>query len=650
MNFAAPWFLAGLVALGIPLYLHLLRQFNRTPQPFSSVRLFDRRVQSATKQRRLRYLALLALRLCLFTLLAFAFADPFVQHQVTRSTSKPLTVIAVDRSFSMRSGDRMQQAKTLAHLMVHAVPRGSRAEVLAVDSHVQTLTQIGGDQGTLDAAVDSIEAGDDASSYGEFARALRVMETTSRSPLAVRFITDAQQTSMPGSFSDLQLGPHTSLHIETVGQHKLTNWSVASVVAPAQVHDANGARILATVAGWNAKDAPKRVQLLLDGKVIAVKDVVVPDCGQTQVEFTDVVIPYGAHRGEIHIEPHDDLPQDDVFAFSVERAERRPVLFLYSHGRSREAIFYQAALASTNIGLDVVTRSVEDTRSEDLSKYAFVVLNDPGTFDEAGLQSFLRKGGAALIAAGPDTTHGGRVPLVQNAIRFSGQIQNATWTEGNGIDLGSVQFLSTPLITIDPRSRVWAKFGDGSPALLQQDVGQGRVLIFGSTLDNATSDFPVHASFVPFVLQTARYLSGETDSPASYVVGSSVSLRKNAGESTAAEVIGPTGAHELNLNEATRTIDYRLDRSGFYDVRRADGHRLLIAANSDRRESDLTTVPAETLGLWATTGSQNGKTAESSSETERSPLWRFILVFGLLAAIAETVYASRYVRQARLTS
>jgi hypothetical protein len=37
------------------------------------------------------------------------------------------------------------------------------------------------------------------------------------------------------------------------------------------------------------------------------------------------------------------------------------------------------------------------------------------------------------------------------------------------------------------------------------------VEVFASTFDNIDNDFPLHASFVPFVEQTARYL-GRMDS------------------------------------------------------------------------------------------------------------------------------------------
>ena len=62
MGFLSPWFLAGAAAVGLPVWLHLLRKHKTTPLPFSSLMFFERRIQSSIKHRRLRYLLLFALR------------------------------------------------------------------------------------------------------------------------------------------------------------------------------------------------------------------------------------------------------------------------------------------------------------------------------------------------------------------------------------------------------------------------------------------------------------------------------------------------------------------------------------------------------------------------------------------------------------
>src|SRR3974377_2182878 len=97
MGFLAPLFLGGLVAVGLPVWLHLLRKHKTTPTPFSSLMFFERREQSSIKHRRLRYLLLFALRTLLIVLIVLAFAQPFVQRKLLPTTrANRITVLAID--------------------------------------------------------------------------------------------------------------------------------------------------------------------------------------------------------------------------------------------------------------------------------------------------------------------------------------------------------------------------------------------------------------------------------------------------------------------------------------------------------------------------------------------------------------------------
>ena len=108
MGFLTPWFLAGAVAVGLPVWLHLLRKHKTTPLPFSSLMFFEKRTQSSIKHRRLRYLLLFALRALLVLLLVLAFAHPYVRQTVLASKrSGEVTVLAIDNSLSMRAGTRL---------------------------------------------------------------------------------------------------------------------------------------------------------------------------------------------------------------------------------------------------------------------------------------------------------------------------------------------------------------------------------------------------------------------------------------------------------------------------------------------------------------------------------------------------------------
>src|SRR5581483_9239483 len=125
---------------------------------------FERRVQSSVKHRRLRYLALLALRVALVILLALAFANPFVNRTAAQASRRRLAVIAIDRSFSMRYQNRLEEAKREAQRLISTLPGRQMAQVIAFDAHVENLTPPELDRNVLHAAVNSIQAGDGASS------------------------------------------------------------------------------------------------------------------------------------------------------------------------------------------------------------------------------------------------------------------------------------------------------------------------------------------------------------------------------------------------------------------------------------------------------------------------------------------------------
>jgi hypothetical protein len=659
VSFFSPWFLAAAGAVALPLWLHLLRRYKQTPQPFSSLMFFERRTQSSVKHRRLRHLALLALRIALLALLAVAFANPYLNRASAIEGRRKLTVIAIDRSFSMRYGDRMQQAKTEAHRILDGLHGQDFGQISALDSHVENLTQPEGDKGVLSAAIDSVQPGDLASSFGEFARALRVLSQSSGMQLDVHLISDMQQSSLPPAFRDLQMSPHTSLFLHEIGSANAPNWAVESVTAPARVYSAKSTRLTAAVAGWRTEAVTKHVSVVLDGKTVAAQNVDIPANGRAQVEFLSFDVPYGAHRGEVRLEPHDPLPNDDSFAFSMERSDPRKVLFLYAGGRQQQSFYYKTAMeAAADTGLTVEPEAIELAMREDFSKFAFIVLSDvgdPGDPLNRALDEYVRGGGAVLVALGERSANYGRVPISGERFTAERQTQSIGFLDSQhpalaGVaHLENVQFSSWMQLAAKPGERVLAKLAAGAPLLTEEPLGEGRLLVLTSSLDNSANDLPLHASFVPFVAQTGRYLAGGEERLSSVTAGTPVVLRRTREEGTAADVVGPEGRHELSIKEGAQAMAFDLTRAGFYEVQRADGRRLLMAVHADRRESDLTTIPAETLALWRNTGNTTVDLQSSGMErqTEAWRQWRYALLLVLAAALAESLYASRYLRQER---
>ena len=256
MGLGAPWFLAGLAAVGLPVWFHLLRKHKSTPLPFSSLMFFEQRTQSSISHRRLQYLLLFSLRALLLILLAIAFAGPFVTGgPIASASGRKLIVAAIDNSFSMREGNRLDQARREASQLLARIQPSDEAQVVAFAREAQLMNEATSDQGVLRGAVQAIQAGDSRSSYGDLARALRSISQASRLPLEVHLFSDMQKTSLPPAFSELALPPDSVLKVHALADSRLPNWTVETVSAPRRLTGAGKERVQATIAGFGTEGA-----------------------------------------------------------------------------------------------------------------------------------------------------------------------------------------------------------------------------------------------------------------------------------------------------------------------------------------------------------------------------------------------------------
>jgi hypothetical protein len=661
VGFLAPAFLIGALAVGLPLYLHLLRRKTSNPQPFSSLMLFEPRQQSTSRRRRLRYWLLLSLRLALLLLLAIAFAELYLTRLVPGGTPDKLLLVAVDNSFSMRAGTRLEDAKREALAVLSARHAGARAQVLAIGSQAHLLTQAVDDSGVLRAAVEGIEPSDSRGSFAVLATAVRSIAASERTPVELHLFSDLQKSNMPSSFSEVVLPRDVTLRFHSVTTAPVPNWTVESVSAPPLVWDPHTTHVQALIAGYNTPAATRTVSFIVNGKTIATRQVNIPPSGRVAAEIDSMELPYGFSRCSVKLEGTDALPADDAYVFAIERADRKRGLFVFQSSDTRSAVYFDNAVgaaASTAVVLDKVP--VERAADVDPSSYAFVVISDvaglPDRFTRS-LREYVRRGGNVLVALGTVAAQqrdapvfGGRMlaPRLysRDPERFAtvGQVDGAYPASGSPQEWEGVKFFYAARVD-EGDSRVAVRLQDGTPLILDKPVGEGHVVLFASGFDNLTNDLPLHPVFVAFTERLMRYLSGTDAHTGPHLVDEAIDLRSAKEQAVGVEVIDPAGRRPLSLQESVAAQSYELRRAGFYDVRLASGRRDLVAVNVDRRESDLTPVGADVLALWrGNSSSPPGVTAAKPAQAVAVPrsLWWYAMLCVLIAVLAESAIASRH--------
>jgi hypothetical protein len=217
--------------------------------------------------------------------------------------------------------------------------------------------------------------------------------------------------------------------------------------------------------------------------------------------------------------------------------------------------------------------------------------------------------------------------------------------------LRGVKFFRHARVWTTESDDVLMRLSDGSPLLIEQKHGEGRLMLLASSLDNIWNDLPVHPVFVPFVAETARYLSDMEEGSAQSVVDSVLELRRRRSTATAVQAFDPQGERVLSLGESLTEQMLPLTQLGFYELRRA-GVTELVAVNPDPRESNLRPMEADTLAMWKATGreQQSARQAVAADAALKAPpirIWRFLLALLVLAVLIESVLGNWHLKVQR---
>jgi hypothetical protein len=663
MGIFAPWFLAALAGLALPLYLHLLKRQTSQPKAVSSLMLYESRPQSSIRHRRLRYFLLLSLRLLLLLLLILAFADPFINRDTATFKSNRLVLLVIDNSFSMRAGTRLADAKDAA-MSVLSGKGAAHAQVAAFGSQLRLMTQQIEDQSALRAAVQAIQPGDCHGNFGELARAVRAMAESVHTPIEFHLFSDMQRADLAATFSDLALPPNVKLVTHAVVSKAQPNWTVESVDAPGQVwgKDAKPVHVQAVIAGYGTPAAQRTASLVVNGKTTATKAVAVPANGRATVDFPALEAPYGFSRCEVKIDAADGFPADDLRRFAIERSDPQKALLIHNYGDNRSPLYVGAALsAAAQSAFILESINVSEAADRKLSNYGFIILSDLNSLPsllENSLTQYVRDGGSVLIAAGISAGSRSQIPIFGAHIvetRDYSRIPDRYMAVGSSDTsypsvakadgwLGVKFFYA---LDVDPAdSRVIVRLGDQTPLLLEKRIGEGRVVLLTSGLDNLTNDFPLHPAFVPFIEQTARYLAGSERQGGARPVDAYLELRNAREQAQGVEVTDPEGKRPLTLGEAASAQSFQLNEAGFYQLRLANGRQNEVGVNPDPKESNLDVIPDEVLALWQGRGGQSPEESSAAGPARRGKtpqtLWWYVMMLVLAFAVGESVLASNY--------
>ncbi len=198
------------------------------------------------------------------------------------------------------------------------------------------------------------------------------------------------------------------------------------------------------------------------------------------------------------------------------------------------------------------------------------------------------------------------------------------------------------------------KFDGKFPALVQRDVGRGRVLMFASSCDADWSDFPKYPAFVPFVHELVKFVCRFETPKSDFLVGESVRIEvEPAAVDVRPAVYGPSGEKLASpaVDPLTRAAFVRdTFVPGNYEVRYAVENRQRRsgwAVNLDCSEHG--TTPVQTMTIEGQLPGMRVLLARDKTELEEhvrmvhfgKEYVQYVLAALLLLLVAELFFANR---------
>jgi hypothetical protein len=197
-----------------------------------------------------------------------------------------------------------------------------------------------------------------------------------------------------------------------------------------------------------------------------------------------------------------------------------------------------------------------------------------------------------------------------------------------------------------------ARLSGGAPLLVESKLGQGRLLLYTSTLDRDWNNLPVHKGYLPLVQQAARYLArAQTDEAAAeLMIGQTRDLAILPSDRRI-EVTSPGGertAFEGTRLEGRKTVSFAAtNEPGIYrvSVTGQDGNvRPRPAAdfvvNLDPKGSDTRrAAPSDLPGSAAAVADGDGP--EAKKPLRRVELWHALAAALLIFLFGESLLVRR---------
>ncbi|NQZ57677.1 MAG: BatA domain-containing protein [Lentisphaeraceae bacterium] len=644
MSFAAPLLLAGLVAIGIPLILHLMSKDIPKVVHFSTLRFIRKDKLETHSRRGVRDLLLLLMRCLLIAALVFAFSRPFFEEEKAAAAEvQQQTIVLLDVSASMNRKGIQEKVRELLDKELtsgEAVALISSGDGLLRRSTFETKSIL---FEQLKNVKFTYHQGRHEESLNE-AAAMFAEDATDKKIIVVSDfqVHDWKFLQTP------QVGKEITLKFISPFDSELENISVL-VNKVRRLNDGKIVQVQVMLENFSSQEKDIEVQFTYGLQVSSEK---VSLTGREKRRLILTLKDPSASKATVSITA-DDYPADDVYHLWIGKEAPVTVLFPRENTNDLDYFFIEKALQAVTSGdasFRIDAHEVSTFSKAKLDSYQVVILNDSAaklnTADFERLKIFVKQGG--LIVAAP-ADKGALLFSKMKAygladISFKSMVRRKNSSDlpfnftqmAEDSDLLKI-FKNTPdsdlqnfaiyrynsyktgqaarhILSIKPDTPGWSLF----------ENGQGQVLVSAIPFNHVWSDFTLSNSFLPLLRHSLISLSNSDSHSIVYL---------NVGERRQKPVISQTveTAAENFVNTS---------QAGSQEI-----NEVPYVTNISRLESSTDKVNIINLKSQIS----NSKAARVTVKGEKqaaSEYWHYFIMIALAALLLEFALADMFGKKA----
>ncbi|MGH1337743.1 MAG: BatA domain-containing protein [Aureispira sp.] len=669
MSFVYPWFLWALLALAIPIIIHLFHFRRFKTVYFTNVQFLKEVKEQTSARAKVKHLLVLLARLLAVAALVFAFAMPYLpsENGAIKAGNKDVSIF-FDNSFSMAAESEdvrlLEKARTRIEEIITAYSIDDRIQLLTADFE-------GRDQRLL-SKEDALTRLNEINITYKVRNLSKVLARQKQAVLGgnntnkeVYMVSDFQK-----NITDLETYGDTAVQVNLVPLQSVQSQNVAidSAWFQSPVQSLNQPNpMVVKVRNWSDREIPNvRMSLEIGNQTRPVGTLTIP--AETSVYDTiDVpVLKTGWYEAKLSITDFPiEFDNDYYFTFNVEEQ----VDILQVHGA--EANRFITATFRDNEYFKATTQSAGQLNYSEFSKYDLIILDGlraipSGLISE--LYNYAENGGNVVVFPNAEANlqDYGSLTRQFNAntyralerrerkvsfVNFEEFIFNDVFEERrSNLKLPTSQANFKLAKRASAGEEVILRYRDGGTFVGKYRTGKGHLFLTAAPLDLDYSDFVQNGEiFVPMLYKMA--LSATANNKVGYVIGRDEVLETD-NRATSAEMVykmkGSRGEfipeQRVMGSRVVLGLNNQITTAGFYDLYLKPEEALdKYGFNYDRKESFLAFYDEEELAALVGNkvniieGNDSAIFAEIiSTQNQGTPLWKYCLIAVLLFLAIET--------------